>query len=107
MSVRVRVGEGKAFSELCRFRTSFHGCLSVRSGRHRLELTDALLCASAPTRTPVELSLTAPTPPADRPGASCAQEEFAMPTYEALPRFTADHHPRLRRHSLTPGGPRR
>ncbi|MFJ6250670.1 MULTISPECIES: hypothetical protein [unclassified Streptomyces] len=33
-----------------------------------------------------------PPPPADRPGASCVLEEFAVPTYETLPRFTADLH---------------
>ncbi|WP_406341209.1 NF041680 family putative transposase [Streptomyces sp. NBC_00648] len=58
MSVLVPVGEGKAFVELSRFRTAFYGCLSARADAF-FELTDALLCADGPVRTPVELSLTA------------------------------------------------
>lgn len=45
-------------SELSCFRTAFYGCLSARADAF-FELTDALLCADGPTRTPVELSLLA------------------------------------------------
>jgi hypothetical protein len=58
MSLLVPVGERKAFAELSRFRTAFYGCLSARADAF-FELTDALLCADGPARTPVELSLTA------------------------------------------------
>ncbi|MGP4046211.1 transposase [Streptomyces sp. 2A115] len=43
---------------MSRFRTAFYGCLSARADAF-FELTDALLCADGPTRTPVELSLLA------------------------------------------------
>ncbi|MGW4983690.1 transposase, partial [Streptomyces mirabilis] len=53
-----QVSERDAFAELSRFRTAFYGCLSARADAF-FELTDALLCADGPTRTPVELSLLA------------------------------------------------
>ncbi|MER7149045.1 transposase, partial [Streptomyces xanthochromogenes] len=52
--IRDRTG----FAELSRFRTAFYRCLSARADAF-FELTDALLCADGPVRTPVELSLTA------------------------------------------------
>lgn len=58
MSVLQQVSERDAFAELSRFRTAFYGCLSARADAF-FELTDALLCADGPTRTPVELSLLA------------------------------------------------
>lgn len=58
MSVLERVGERDAFEELSHFRTDFYGCLSARADAF-FELTDALLCADGPVKTPVELSLTA------------------------------------------------
>jgi hypothetical protein len=45
------------FSELSRFRSEFcYRCLSARADAF-FELTDALLCADGPVKTPVELSL--------------------------------------------------
>jgi DDE superfamily endonuclease len=58
MSVLVQVGERDGFAELSRFRAAFYECLSARADAF-FELTDALLCADGPTRTPVELSLLA------------------------------------------------
>ncbi|MGW7517920.1 transposase [Streptomyces sp. NPDC054796] len=58
MSVLVPVGGREALAELSRFRTAFYGCLSARADAF-FELTEALLCADGPTRTPVELSLLA------------------------------------------------
>ncbi|MFI6689609.1 hypothetical protein [Streptomyces sp. NPDC050485] len=58
MSVLPPVGERDVFAELSRFRTAFYECLSARADAF-FELTDALLCADGPTRTPVELSLLA------------------------------------------------
>jgi len=58
MSVLPQLGGRDAFAELSRFRTAFYECLSAR-GDAFFELTDALLCADGPTRTPVELSLLA------------------------------------------------
>ncbi|MFJ2406915.1 NF041680 family putative transposase [Streptomyces xanthochromogenes] len=58
MSVRGPVSGARGFAELSRFRTAFYGCLSARADAF-FELTDALLCADGPVRTPVELSLTA------------------------------------------------
>ncbi|MFI1973526.1 transposase, partial [Streptomyces cinnamoneus] len=58
MSVLTPVGKRNGFSELSRFRTAFYGCLSARADAF-FELTDALLCADGPIRTPVELSLLA------------------------------------------------
>ncbi|SCG12322.1 DDE superfamily endonuclease, partial [Streptomyces sp. MnatMP-M27] len=52
------LGERDAFAELSRFRTAFYGSLTARADAF-FELTDALLCADGPTRTPVELSLLA------------------------------------------------
>ncbi|GAA0700555.1 hypothetical protein GCM10009548_86860 [Streptomyces malaysiensis subsp. malaysiensis] len=67
MSVLARAGERDAFAELSRFRTAFCGSLTARADAF-FELTDALLCADGPTRTPVELSrsdrvLRLPKPP--------------------------------------------
>ncbi|MCQ4079708.1 transposase [Streptomyces sp. RB6PN25] len=58
MSVLAQVGERDVFAELSRFRTAFYGALSARADAF-FELTDALLCADGPVRTPVELSLIA------------------------------------------------
>ncbi|MFJ2058167.1 NF041680 family putative transposase [Streptomyces sp. NPDC087908] len=58
MSVPGPVSEARGFTELSRLRTAFYGCLSARADAF-FELTDALLCADGPVRTPVELSLTA------------------------------------------------
>ncbi|GAA3851758.1 hypothetical protein GCM10022403_098990 [Streptomyces coacervatus] len=58
MSVLAQVGEQGVFAELSRFRTASYGCLSARADAF-FELTDALLCADGPVRTPVELSLIA------------------------------------------------
>lgn len=58
MRVLERVAERDSFVELSRFRTDFYGCLSARADAF-FELTDALLCADGPVKTPVELSLTA------------------------------------------------
>ncbi|MEU7191916.1 transposase, partial [Streptomyces sp. NPDC045369] len=58
MSGLVRAGGRVELAELSRFRTAFYGCLSARADAF-FELTDALLCADGPTRTPVELSLLA------------------------------------------------
>ncbi|MFI6663324.1 NF041680 family putative transposase [Streptomyces sp. NPDC050523] len=58
MSVLASAGERNVLEELSRFRTAFYGCLSARADAF-FELTDALLCADGPTRTPVELSLLA------------------------------------------------
>ncbi|GHE33905.1 hypothetical protein GCM10017771_51190 [Streptomyces capitiformicae] len=58
MSVLPQVGGRDGFAELSRFRTVFYGCLSARADAF-VDLTDALLCADGPTRTPVELSLLA------------------------------------------------
>ncbi|MFI0982739.1 transposase, partial [Streptomyces sp. NPDC021093] len=58
MGVLPQVGGWDAFADLARFRTAFHGCLSARADAF-FELTDALLCADGPVRTPVEFSLTA------------------------------------------------
>ncbi|MEV4438934.1 NF041680 family putative transposase [Streptomyces sp. NPDC049577] len=52
------VGGREAFAELSRFRAGLYGCLARRADAF-FELTDALLCADGPARTPVELSLTA------------------------------------------------
>ncbi|MGW1786781.1 transposase, partial [Streptomyces sp. NPDC002143] len=54
----VRASERDAFAELPRFRTALYGSLTARADAF-FELTDALLCADGPTRTPVELSLLA------------------------------------------------
>jgi hypothetical protein len=48
----------KEFEELSDFRTGFYGCLTARADAF-FDLTEALLCADAPSRTPVELSLSA------------------------------------------------
>ncbi|MFJ9131255.1 transposase [Streptomyces sp. NPDC102340] len=58
VSVLPQGGGREALAELSRFRTAFYGCLSARADAF-FELTDALLCADGPTRTPVELSLLA------------------------------------------------
>ncbi|MCX4673586.1 transposase [Streptomyces sp. NBC_01381] len=58
MSVLPQIDGREALAELSRFRTAFYGCLSARADAF-FELTDALLCADSPTRTPVELSLLA------------------------------------------------
>ncbi|MGW7514123.1 NF041680 family putative transposase [Streptomyces sp. NPDC054796] len=58
MRVLQRASEQDAFAELSRFRTAFYGCLSARADAF-FELTDALLCADGPVKTPVELSLLA------------------------------------------------
>lgn len=58
MIVLQRIGERDALAELSHFRVGFYGCLSPRADAY-FELTDALLCADGPVKTPVELSLTA------------------------------------------------
>lgn len=58
MSALTPAGSRNVFAELSRFRTAFYGCLSARADAFS-ELTDALLGADGPTRTPVELSLLA------------------------------------------------
>lgn len=58
MSVLPQIDRREALAELSRFRTAFYGCLSARADAF-FEVTDALLCADTPTRTPVELSLLA------------------------------------------------
>ncbi|MFI2077688.1 NF041680 family putative transposase [Streptomyces triculaminicus] len=58
MGVLLQGGAWEALAELSHFRTRFYGCLSARADAF-FELTDALLCADGPTRTPVELSLLA------------------------------------------------
>ncbi|MGA5134833.1 hypothetical protein ACPCTO_34105 [Streptomyces olivoreticuli] len=58
MNMLARLDERDAFAELSCFRTAFYGCLSARADTF-FELTDALLCADVPTRTPMELSLLA------------------------------------------------
>ncbi|MGK4578648.1 NF041680 family putative transposase [Kitasatospora sp. HPMI-4] len=58
MSVLQRISERDAFAQLSHFRMDFYGCLSARADAF-FELTDALLCADGPVKTPVELSLTA------------------------------------------------
>lgn len=58
MSVLPQVGGWDAFAELSGFRAALYGCLSARADAF-FELTDALLRAGGPTRTPVELSLLA------------------------------------------------
>jgi hypothetical protein len=58
MGVLMQVRGRKAFMDLSRFRTAFYGCLTARADAF-FDLTDALLCADGPVRTPVELSLTA------------------------------------------------
>ncbi|TQE21621.1 transposase [Streptomyces ipomoeae] len=58
MSVLPQGGEQDVFAGLSRFRTAFYGCLSARADAF-FELTDALLCADGPVKTPVELSLLA------------------------------------------------
>ncbi|WP_369265192.1 NF041680 family putative transposase [Streptomyces sp. R35] len=45
-------------AELSSFRANFYNCLTARADAF-FDLTDALLCADGPARTPVELSLTA------------------------------------------------
>jgi len=46
----------EALTELSRFRAGLHACLT-RRGNALFELTDAMLCAQGPVRSPVELSL--------------------------------------------------
>lgn len=58
VSVLPLAGKRDRFAELSCFRTAFYECLSARADAF-FELTDALLCADGPTRTPVELSLLA------------------------------------------------
>lgn len=58
MKVLVPDREGTAFGNLPRFRTAFYARLSARADAS-FELTDALLCADGPVRTPVGLPLTA------------------------------------------------
>ncbi|GKQ40274.1 transposase [Streptomyces sp. A012304] len=58
MSLLPQVGGRDACADLSRFRTAFYRRVSARADAF-FELTDALLCANGPTRTPVELSLSA------------------------------------------------
>ncbi|KUO09493.1 transposase [Streptomyces sp. DSM 15324] len=58
MRVLAGAGEREVFAEPSRFRTAFCGSLTARADVF-FDLTDALLCADGPTRSPVELSLLA------------------------------------------------
>ncbi len=58
MSLLYEAAGREPFVELSRFRAEVYGCLSARADAF-FELSDVLLCADGPVKTPVELSLLA------------------------------------------------